>query len=90
MKNLESIFNELLSLSLHFIVLLMSFDNVNKENENLINAAVYNVLIIWVINSVFTIAKFILKIIEFAKSRLNKSKVEPEPKKEITVSNLDT
>ena len=63
---------------------------MNQENDNLKSAAVYNVLFIWVINSVFTIAKFILKVIEFVKSRLNKSKVEAETKKGIMISNLDT
>ena len=68
----------------------MNYDIVNKENHNLENAAVYIVMIIWVINSAFAVYKFILKIIEFVKSRFNKSKVEPQPKKDITISNLDT
>ena len=63
---------------------------MNGKNDKLKNVAVYNVLAIWVINSVFTIAKFILKIVQFIRSRLNKSKVEPEAKKDIMISNLDT
>ena len=63
---------------------------MNKENSRLKNLAVYNVLAIWVINSALTIVKLVLKIFEFVKSRLNKSKVEPEIKKDIMISNLDT
>ena len=57
---------------------------------NLKSAAVYNVLVIWTNSSVFSIAKFILKVIEFAISRLNKRKLEPEFRKDIMISNLDT
>ena len=63
---------------------------MNKENSRLKNLAVYNVLAICVINSALTIVKLVLKIFEFVKSRLNKSKVEPEIKKDIMISNLDT
>ena len=80
----------MLSLSLHFTILLMSFDYMNGENQKLKNMAVYNVLAIWVNNSVFSVAKFVLKIVEFIKSRLNKGKVETEIKKDIMISNLDT
>ena len=52
---------------------------------NLKSAADYNVLVIWI-----SIAKFILKVIEFVKSRLNKRKLEPEFKKDIMILNLDT
>ena len=82
--------NEVLSLSLHFIILLMVFDDVNEVNDKVKNAAIYNVLAIWVINSVFTVTKFVLKIVEFFRSRVDKNKVEPETKKDIMISNLDT
>ena len=68
----------------------MSFDSLNEEKGNLQNAALYNVLAIWIINSIFTVAKFVLKIVEFVKSKLRKSKVEPELKKDVMISNFDT
>ena len=68
----------------------MSLDSMNEEMENLKSAALYNVLAIWIINSIFTIVKFVLKIAEFVRSKLKKSQIGPEDKKDITISNLDT
>ena len=89
-KNIECIVNEALSLFLHFIIFLMSIDSLDKGDDRLKSLAIGNVLMIWIVNSVLSIVKFALKIVEFAKSRMKKGKVEPEIKKDIMICDLDT
>lgn len=65
--------------------------NAKKDSvDKLKDAAICIVIFIWINNSVFSVLKLALKVVEFFKSRLKKSKVEPDKKKEISITSLET
>ena len=80
--NISEICNELFSLALHFNMMLMSLDSMESSLVRLEKACMYIVMIIWISNSTFTGWVFIIKIVEFFRSKLKKTKVQPEEKKE--------
>ena len=67
----------------------MCLDIKKKVVEHLTDLALYVVMAFWINNSAFTILKLVLKVIEFIKSRVNKSKVGNETEKAIANTNLE-
>ena len=67
----------------------MCLDIKEKVVEQLIDLTLYVVMAFWINNSAFTILKLVLKVIEFIKSRVNKSKVGNETEKAIANTNLE-
>ena len=80
--NLSEFCNEIFSLTLHFNMMLMSIDSMEGHLSKLENACMYIVMFIWISNSTFTLLTFIIKIVEFIRSKYKKNKVQPEEKKE--------